>query len=77
MGRSYSEMNTSSAAGFGGYFAAFAASLLLVFAGIATAVSVVFFAGNVFVVRLCLLLMLSVILAIRSVSSAPSPAPMR
>ena len=62
MGRFYSEMNTSSADSFGGCFAAYMTSLLLVFAGIALAVSVVFFAEATVSVRLCFGILLGVII---------------
>ena len=63
MGRFCSEMKTSAAASFGGKFVAFMTSLLLVFAGIAMAVSVVFFSLAVLDVRLQVII-ISIILLV-------------
>ena len=77
MGRFYSEMNTSSADSFGGCFAAYMTSLLLVFAGIALAVSVVFFAEATVSVRLCFGIVLGVISVFDVMIPAPFASPMR
>ena len=76
MSRFFAEMNSSSADSFGGCFAAYMASLLLVFTGIAVAVSVVFFAEGALAVRLCFVIVLA-ILVLRTVIPVPAEAPMR
>jgi len=78
MSRFYPEMNTSSAAAaFGGCFAAYMTSLLLVFAGIALAVSVVFFVEAAVMVRLCFGILLGVIFIFDVMIPAPFASPMR
>ena len=77
MSRFSTEMNTSSAASFGGCFVAAVTSVLLMFAGIAVAVSVVFFAEAALAVRLCFGLILLVIGFCSVILSAPAKAPMR
>ena len=77
MGRFYAEMNTSAAASFGGRFAAYMTSLLLVFAGIAAAVSVVFSPLNALVVRLCFVVVLTLTAIIGVIPSASFKAQMR
>ena len=77
MSRFYPEMNTSSAAAFGGCFAAYMTSLLLVFAGIALAVSVVFFAEATVSVRLCFGILLGVIFILDVMIPSPFASPMR
>ena len=77
MSRFCSEMNSSPADTFGGCFAAYMTSILLVFAGIAVAMSVVFFAEAALAVRLCFGLILLVIGFCSVILSAPAKAPMR
>ena len=77
MSRFCSEMNSSPADTFGGRFAAYMASVLLVFAGIAVAVSVVFFAETALAVRLCFGILLGVIFIFDVMIPAPFASPMR
>ena len=77
MGRFFSEMNTIAAARFGGCFAAYFTSLLLTFAGIALAVSVVFCADAALAVRLCPVFVCVLMCLLRVIRTASSPAPMR
>ena len=76
MSRFFPEMFCSAAAMFGGCFAAYMASVLLVSAGIALAVSVVFFAGAALAVRLCFVILLTELL-LRMVFSSPAGFPIR
>ena len=59
MSASYAQMNTA-AVSCDGSFAAPMASFLLILAGIALAVSVVFFSALILAVRLCALVLVSV-----------------
>ena len=59
MSASYAQMNTA-AASCDGSFAAPMASFLLILAGIALAVSVVFFSALILAVRLCAVILVSV-----------------
>ena len=77
MSRFCSEMNSSPADTFGGCFAAYMTSILLVFAGIAVAMSVVFFAGTAPAVRLCFALLFGEIVVFRVRIGAPAAFPMR
>ena len=60
MSASYAQMNSTAAAYCDGSFAAPMASFLLIFAGIALAMSVVFFSAAVLAVRLCIVILVSV-----------------
>ena len=66
MSASYAQMNTA-AASCDGSFAAPMASFLLILAGIALAVSVVFFSALILAVRLCVLVLVSVIIPLLAI----------
>ena len=77
MGRFFPEMFCSAAAIFGGRFAAYMTSFLLVCAGIALAVSVVFFAGGAPAVRLRFVILPTVLPLIPVILPVPAESPMR
>lgn len=72
-----SAMNNSTAKRFGGAFAAPTSSAVILIAGIAMAMSVIFFLGNIVLVRLCIMLVLVSLISLIALIVHVTPAQFR